>query len=214
MSKILETLTGLLGKAKEASSKPATIVIAVIVVCVLACVGSFWAGRRTAPVETKYVEKQVIVEKEVIKTVEVEKKVDEKKKDEAVAKNVHKERTEVTHPDGTKEVKETVDVNATKVVKEVQIQYVDRIQTVEKVVEVEKKVEIEKVVKNPLPDWGVQARVGVDISAILNPTRGGPVVIGLEVDRRIIGPFKAGVWAQTNTTFNQWQAGLSVGAEF
>jgi hypothetical protein len=183
---------------------------------ILLLVGSFILGRYTVVPKTniEYVEKQVVVEKEVVKIVEVTKTIVERVHDSVTEKRVHKERTEETRPDGTKIVRETEDINVEKVVKDVDVKYVDRTNTVEKQVDKEVKVEVIKIVKTPLPDWELAAKVGVNINNLLNPTLGSPVVVGAEIDRRIIGPFKAGVWVTTNTTFNNWQAGLSVNGEF
>lgn len=168
---------------------------------------AFISGRYTAPV--KIVEKRVEVTVE--KLVEVEKKTDTTKIDEELNKHTHKERTVEIKPDGTQVVKETTDTNTEKNTKEVEVKYVDREVVVEKKIE----VTVEKIVESGKPDWTVTARVGVDINRLLNPSVVNPILVGVEIDRRIIGPFKAGVWVQENVTFNTWPtAGVAVSAEF
>jgi hypothetical protein len=207
-------ITPTLQNVKDFVSKHRNLTIVIVVILLL--IGSFLAGRYTTTpkVETK------IVEKEVIKTVEVEKQVDTTKywdntnKDEATKENVHTNTVKETKPDGTVTEHTITDTNLDHVVKEVEVKYVDRVVTVEKEVQVDKIVTVEKTVKPILPDWEASIKVGASINNLFNPTLGSPLVIGLEVDRRVLGPFKVGVWGSTNTTFNQWQAGVSLGAEF
>lgn len=179
------------------------------------CLGvGFMVGRASIKPEIQVVEKQVIVEKEVLKVVEVEKTIVEKHFDSSFNKKIHYEKTEEIKADGTKLTKETRDENVDKVVKDVEVRFVDRTTTVDRIVE--KKIEVEKIVKvsTPLPDWSVAAKVGVSINNLLNPTLGSPMVVGAEVDRRILGPFKTGAWVNTVTTFNQWSVGVSLIGEF
>lgn len=196
---------------KVAKENPFAALVVIILMLAVGS-GSYVAGRYSAPSKVVEVTKEVEVVKEVIKTVEVIKEVESKNKDLAENLKTHKERIEETKPDGTKTVKETVDTNVDRTVKEVEIRYVDKTVEVEKIVEVEKKVEVEKIVEKNKSDWEVLAKVGVDFLKLSNVPF--PVTIGLEVDRRILGPLKVGVWVNTETTFHSVTGGLSVGIEF
>lgn len=182
----------------------------------LAGAALFLAGRHSTPPKVVEVIKEVVVEKEKLKVVEVEKIIIEKNKESNEAKRIHKERTEESRPDGTKIVKETTDINVDKTVKEVEVKFVDRVNTVEKEIIVEKKVEIEKIVENN-PDWTVTARLGTDFRNLkLSPLAPyvSPIIVGAEVDRRVVGPFKAGLWVHSSIDFNSVSGGLAVGADF
>ena len=65
-----------------------------------------------------------------------------------------------------------------------------------------------QVVTPVLPQWRAAVLAGASLKSPLLPVA-GPLVLGLEVDRRIVGPFWLGVWAQT-----QGSAGVSLSAEF
>jgi hypothetical protein len=58
------------------------------------------------------------------------------------------------------------------------------------------------------PDWRVAVLAGASLKEPLLPIA-GPLVLGLEVDRRIIGPFWLGAWVSTSGA-----AGLAVSGVF
>lgn len=168
----------------------------VCVGAVLLSVGWIW-GRLTAPTRT--------VEK--VKTVEVVKEVaaksTEETHDRALALDTRastrvRERL-VRRPDGTVERTVTRDVAAASSTRaaegstkrEVEVRYVDRWRVEEKV----------KTVEASAPAWGVAAGAGFQ--------RGhGPVYRG-EVERQIVGPIYAGIYAST-----AWEAGALVRVRF
>jgi hypothetical protein len=164
----------------------------------------YWQGHSNV----KIVQTEKIVEHEVIKVVEVERKVTEKNLNES--KHIHKERVEETHLDGTKTVKETTDIGVERVVKEVEIKYVDRTNTVEKIVE-------KQVLVNNSPDWTVSAKIGTsptELKPSLVVPYFDPLILGVEVQRRIAGPFKGGVWVNTTSKLNTLSGGVSASMEF
>ncbi len=191
--------------------------VQVALLVVGAGVGGFLFGKGNVQYEILEKEKIVIVEHEKLKVVEVEKIIIEKAKDTALAAHIHKERTEETRPDGTKIVKETTDTNIDKTIKETEVKFVDRTTVVEKEKIVEKKIETIREVSTKLPDWTVTARLGTTFTELkpsLTVPYFSPIVIGAEVDRRIIGPVKAGLWVQTTTTLDYVTGGIAVGVEF
>lgn len=181
--------------------------IGVLILCAL----SFSLGRfnreETVRVEERIVEVEKVVEKVVYREKE-ETHVDEKKDTKKVTKRVA---TEVTKPDGTTEKKteEIIDEGTTE--SKVEIKYVDRVVEVEKVVE--KLVEVEKKVKasQTLPDWRAGLTVGVNPLDIYEAraVSYGDLILGAEVQRRLVGPVYGGVWGMTNGT-----VGINIGLEF
>lgn len=183
----------------------------IVILVIVACASYSW-GRFDAPTKTVEIIKTAEEIKDVEKTKDTTKESENKIVDTNENKHVHRETIEEVKPDGTKIVKHIEDVNETKVIKEVEIKYVDKVVEVEKTVEIERKVEVEKIVEKDKSNWGVSARVGVDFMKLTNQPF--PVTIGLQVDRRIIGPFKVGVWVNTETTFKSVTGGVSLGFEF
>lgn len=157
----------------------------------LALAGAFSAGRFSAPlqVETKEVERVVYKDREVVKVVTVQAK--------AETKVVYRDR--VIYRDGTiteREVERTDTKTDTKT-------NTDRVATRDTIAErwSESKTTLR-------PDW----RVSVLAGASLQPpalTIAGPLVLGVEVNRRIAGGLWLGVWA---TTYGA--GGASVAVEF
>lgn len=198
--------------------KSKLIAFAVIVFSALGVyIGGYYHGKNQAPtkmVETvKVVEvvKEVVVEREKVRIEIV------KVKDTQVAERYHREKTETTSPDGTKVVKEVEDRNIDTVVKEKENSTEVRVVEVIKEVVVEKKVDVVKVVENDRPDWEVMAKVGTNISEFkpqLTAPYFSPLLLGVDVNRRLVGPVKAGAWAMSNTRFDSVSAGLSLGVEF
>lgn len=139
---------------------------------------------------------EVVRVEEKLKTVEVEKQVvvvQEKVrvevvriKDSQVAERYRKET--VHSPDGT--VRQTEERNIDTVVKEKENTVEVKVVEVEKQVVVEKQVEKLVKVEPVLPNWQVSLIGGIELPTPMP-------VVGLSVDRRIAGPFWAGVAAQT-----------------
>lgn len=168
--------------------------------------GAYLAGRYTTP--TKVVEKTV--EKIQYKDRIVTKTEIQKVYVQVQDKDRHKETTTVKTPDGTTTTR-VVEDEKTKVTtkdKEQEIKYVDRIQTVDRIVEKEKIVTMAK------PNWRMGILAGVDVMTALGRTTQpipqlGPVTLGLQAERRIVGPFFLGVWGLTSG-----QVGLNAAIEW
>lgn len=166
----------------------------------------FYLGRFTAP--TNIVEKVNVVKVEVEKErIEWRERVVVEKvylKDEK--QKIHREEKEVIHPNGLVEKTKTEDINTEIVVKQDQIKYVDR--EVLKVVEnyrVEEK-QVEKQVRIDPPSWNAAIMVGASIHHDFMPT---PYVVGVHVQKRILGPVMVGGFLLTNKT-----GGLSLGGQW
>lgn len=184
--------------------------------------GGFAAGRYAAPDRVVVTEKVrvVEVEKQVVVTqvkTEIERVYikDEKKA-------THTEETDVKHPDGTVEHKKTTDENAETVVHQQEVKFVDRWN--ERIVE--KKVEVfkdrEKLIERSRPAWEIGAMGGVDLPSVFGareskgfsilPNIGSTNIVpvfGLDLQRRVVGPIKAGIWGLSSGA-----AGIKVSIEF
>ena len=163
---------------------------------VFASVGAFVGGRFSAPlkVETREVEKVVYKERVVEKRVEVATAA------KVVTQVVYRDR--VTKPDGTvtehteehtgtEEHAHTEVTSAREVIKEV---FRDR--------------EVIKIT-TLRPDWRVGAQIGAQIGNKPVLPVYGPLVVGAEIDRRIIGGLSVGIWANTGGA-----GGVAVSFEF
>lgn len=185
-----------------------------IMAAVLVVTGAtaFMAGRYSKPDKIEVVEKQVVVTQEVVKIVEVEKSTDTKTKDENSNKRVHIERTEETKPDGTKIVKVTKDINVDRTIKETEIKVVEKEVMVDREVKVKEEVIVTKVVENDDPDWFLSIKGGVSTATA---SRYG---LGIDANRRILGPVHIGLWGMLNmnTSFTPSgvMGGVSLGAAF
>lgn len=177
----------------------------------------FQLGRVSNPTKVLETQKVVIQEHEIIKVVEVEKIVEGKSKDLIENKRIHKEKIVEIKLDGTKIIKDITDINVDKTIKEVEVRFVDRINTIEKEKIVEKKIEIVKLLESKKSDWTVMAHLGTTFTELQPSTTipyFNPILIGVEINRRIIGPIKTGLWVTSNTNFNNLSGGISVGVEF
>lgn len=174
-----------------------------------------------------YVKPDVVRVEEKIKTVEVEKQVvvaQEKVrvevvhvKDTQVVERWHREKTEEKKPDGTVLTKEIEDRNIDSIVKEKENSTEVKVVTVEKQVVVEKKVEVEKKIEPVLPNWHVGILAGA-APRFDNPAQ-TPIMLGVEGERRIVGPVWLGAWVMAGTpvqAFNVTNAagGVKLGFEF
>lgn len=169
---------------------------AIIVSCVLlALVAAFGAGRLSAPlkVQTRDVERVVFKDRVVEKIVTVTQAA------KVETKIVYRDR--VVTKDGTiteHEVEKTGTAeNVTKTD--------DAVKVATRAAETDHQTETKTTLQ---PDWRVHLQVGASLRDPLLPIA-GPLVIGVQVDRRIIGGLSAGVWASTYGA-----AGLGVSFEF
>lgn len=169
----------------------------------------------------KIVEKQVTTEaqKELMSAFESLRVEMEKVRETQVVEKYHREELETRLADGTYTKKVTVDKNIDSHTKES-----ERVVEV-KVVEVEKRVEVvrteyldrvvekEKVVTPILAQWHVGVLAGVKPN--LNPLTHGGLQLGIEVERRIVGPVFLGVQVGASpTNFDGVQFLGKVGFEF
>lgn len=155
------------------------------------------------------VEKQVVVVQEKVRVEVV------KVKDTQVVERWHREKTEEKRPDGTVLTKEVEDKNIDTLIKEKENSVQVKVVEVEKQVLVEKEKIVEK--KLTLPDWHVGALVGVgpNFEQINNTT----ISVGLEAERRIIGPVWVGGWFMANSAVGAFKmqnptVGLKIGVQF
>jgi len=163
-------------------------------------------------VQIVQVEKQVVVVQEKVRVEVV------RVKDTQVAERIHKERTEEKRTDGTVIVKETEDHNIDSVVKEHENTIQVKVVEVTKEVVVERIVLKEKTVTPVLPNWHLGILAGV--APRLDSPAETPVMVGLEVERRILGPLFVGGWAMGGSPvvgtpkLVNFAAGLKIGASF
>ncbi len=154
-------------------------------------VAAFSAGRFTAPVqvETRDVERVVYQDRIVEKIVTVKAKAETRVvyRDRVITKDGTVTEHEVEHTDTKEDTKENTETVAARDV----------------------KTETVKESKTTLrPDWRVSTQVGASLNAPLIPIA-GPLVIGAQVERRIIGGVSAGLWLNTYGA-----AGASLSVEF
>lgn len=127
----------------------------------------------------------------------------------------HTKKIIIERKDGTKITKVDTNTSTHVVKKEVEIRYVDRVVT--QVKEVEKKVEVTKTVEKALPNWTVSAKLGTTFNDFkVTPVAPyvSPFLLGVEVDRRIVGPVWLGAWGTTDLHLKSVSGGLSVGVQF
>ncbi len=152
------SIENLRSKAFKAGLMAAGLLVAFVLGCV--------AGWKQKPAEVKVQDR--IVTKEVIKEVvkEAEKKTEAKTVDSSLQKRVHRETVETRAPDGTTTKKTTEDIGVDRVVKDVEIRYVDR--EVVRTVEVEKKVDAATTTttKASQPQWRLSPMVGLDVTKV------------------------------------------------
>ncbi len=180
-------------------------VLAGAVICL--CVGSYAIGRYATAPEVVYQEK--VVEVEVEKVVEVEKIVEKKVYVASTQKRERRHTTEVKAPDGTVTKTETVDTGEKTDVKTTEDRATERVVEKEVVKYVDREVQAART--NP-PDWKATPLLGANLPAILGAKAFDPLKqlsAGLNVERRIAGPFSAGVWG-----LSSGQVGVSVTIEF
>ena len=140
-----------------------------------------------------------------------------KVKDTQVVERWHREKTEETKPDGTKIAKEVEDKNIDTIIHDKENNTEVKVVEVVKQVVVEKEKIVEKIITPTLTNWRVGALVGVQPSII--PLGIQPMSFGVEVDRRLAGPFFIGGWAMADVdvatpNFKGLKAGLKISLEF
>lgn len=161
----------------------------------LVTVGAFSAGRFTAPlqVQTRDVEHVVYRDRVVERTVTVAAEAKTEQRVVYVDRVITKEgeiREHVVERTATKDDTVT-QVDAAKV----------EVREVEKVVEHTTTVTLR-------PDWRVAVLAGASLKPPALPLA-GPLVLGVEADRRIVGGLSAGLWVSTSGA-----AGAAVSFEF
>lgn len=162
-------------------------------------------------VKTVEVEKQVVVEKEVVRVEVV------KVKDTQVVERWHREKTDETKPDGTRTVKEIEDRNIDSVVKERENSTTVQVVEVEKQVVVTRDVVVEKVIEPVLKNWRAGLLVGV--APRFDTPAETAIMVGVEAQRRIAGPFSASLWVLGGSPVTGFKltgvsAGLGLNVEF
>lgn len=197
-------------------------------VAVAVAVGSYATGRYASPDKVVYQEKEKVVEKErVVATSDTQKILDALKTMQqqiSVQKDVSMTKKVVRRPDGTVEVTVTKDDKSktdTKTDTKVEVKEQERkteivVREVERVVE----REVTKIVERNRPSWALTLQPGFDVAGALG--RGSPysllprdnyalkhVVVGMSIERRLVGPLSTGIWANTAGA-----GGLSIRLEF
>lgn len=198
---------------------PAPVVIAFVALALVG--GGFAAGRYATPDRVEYKDKIVEVEANVDAYVAEINKLQEEvhtlKTTIATAKNVTTKKVIKKAPDGTvtttidtvdtSKIDKTVDEKDSKKEQETKVE----IRVVEKLVY--KDHETLKIIERNRPAWALSLMPGFDFAGAFG--HGTPVnlipnsllptsipglrhiVIGTSIERRIIGPFSGGIWANT-----------------
>jgi hypothetical protein len=181
---------------------------------------ALWAGIGIGPEKLKVeekvkvveVEKQVVVVKEVLKVEIV------RVKDTQIVDRWRREKTETQMPDGTLTKREVEERNIDTVVKEKETKAEVKVVEVVKEVVVEREKVVEKRTEPVLPNWHAGALVGA--APRFDQPLATPVMVGLEVERRVAGPVWLGGWAIGGSpvvggfALTNVAVGLKVGMEF
>lgn len=154
-------------------------------------VAAYSAGKFSGPEQTS--ERVSVVTAFRDRVIEKRVEVESARRDRVV----YRER--VIHVDGSRVERETereiaASERKTEAVKAQETVRVER-------VEIEKRIELR-------PDWRVSVQAGASLQAPAVPIA-GPLVLGAQVDRRIVGGVSAGVWINTSGA-----AGVAVSVEF
>lgn len=178
----------------------------------LLLVGYGW-GRYATPakVVTK-TEVQVVQTEHVVEKVVTEIKV---VKVDNTQKSSHHAVYDVSHPDGTKEHHETTDENVSQVIQTQADKLIDVVHEKETIKYVDK--EVVKTVEAKKPDWRLGALAGFSIPETFGSQKEGyrllpslgAVQLGVDLDRRILGPISVGVWGLSSGS-----VGVKVGLEW
>lgn len=202
-------------------SKRAMAIVAICVLVLGVVIGMGLAvglkiGPENVKVEEKLkvveVEKQVVVVKEVVKVEVV------RVKDTQIVDRWRREKTETQMPDGTLTKREVEERNIDTVVKEKETKAEVKVVEVVKEVVVEREKVVEKRTEPVLPNWHAGALVGA--APRFDQPLATPVMVGLEVERRVAGPVWLGGWAIGGSpvvggfALTNVAVGLKVGMEF
>lgn len=158
------------------------------------------------------VEKQVVVAKEVVRVEVV------RVKDTQIVDRWRREKTETQTPDGTLTKREVEERNIDTVVKEKETKAEVKVVEVVKEVVVDREKVVEKRIEPVLPNWHAGALVGA--APRFDQPLATPVMVGLEVERRVAGPVWLGGWAIGGSpvvggfALTNVAVGLKVGMEF
>jgi len=156
--------------------------------------------------------KEVVVAKEVVRVEVV------RVKDTQVVDRWRREKTETQDPDGTVTKREVEERNIDTVVKEKETKAEVKVVEVIKEVVVDREKVVEKQIEPVLPNWHAGALVGV--APRFDQPLATPVMVGLEVERRVTGPVWLGGWAIGGSpvvggfALTNVAVGLKVGMEF
>lgn len=169
------------------------------------------AVRVEEKVKVVEVVKEVVVVQEQVRVEVV------KVKDTQVVERWHREKTEERKPDGSVLTREVEDRNIDTLVKEKENTVEVKVVEVEKEVVVEREKRVEVKIEPVLPNWHIGVLAGVAPN-FQNPVS-TPVVVGLEAERRIAGPFWAGLWATAGSPTTHFEVtnptvGLKLAVEF
>ncbi len=186
-----------------------------VLAVVVLLVGAFATGRYT--VQATVVEKEKVVTVEVEKVVTVEKVVEKKIYVYVEKKDTHTETVETKQPDGTVITKTVTDTKTDTTASSVETKVDDKAVTT---TSTETKVDDKSKTTTAKAEW--RLRVDAGAGARFGTGQLIPIlVLGVGAERRIVGPFWMGVWAQTTlnlvapqTPPYQVAGGLSVGVEF
>lgn len=183
---------------------------AVSLLGIVVLAGVFALGVYSAP--TKTIEKVKVVEVQKETTV-VQQKVDLEELKRVVAdlqrrNNVVRERTVVVQPDGTrteteKEVDKTETSSRTETTTNTSASSSTETKVWKETVRVEEKVKL--VERLAAPDtWALGVQAGISLPALVGsdvpgfvPGLPDAVVVGVSVDRRVVGPVWGGAWANS-----------------
>jgi hypothetical protein len=187
-------------------------------------VGGYATGRYAAPdkvVVTKEV--QVVHEVQVVKTEDTEAVINALKSVvQNTQKNVHQVRTTVKAKDGTVTTTVTTDDKSktdTQTKTEGQTKTSTKTAEATHVVDTQTQI-VTKVVERNRPDWKLSVMPGIEVGEALGRTPTYSllpgdqgvlkyVVVGVALERRLVGPLLGGVWANTHGA-----AGLMLSLEF
>lgn len=172
-------------------------------------------GWKLKPDVVQVKETTVTVEKKVVDETLVQQEVDQRVKEIEATKATHVVTVVVTKKDGTKVEKTTTDVKTDTKSTDTQVKTVEKVVTVEKIVTVDKVVE--KTITPVLKDWRVGILIG--FAPRFDNFASSPIMVGLEVDRRIFGPVSIDLWLMGGSPVTGFQltnvaGGLGVRIEF
>jgi len=203
-----------------------------IIICVTVGVaGGVAIGWFAKPDVVRIEEHETVVEKEV--TTEAQKALMtafenlriemEKVRETQVVEKYHREVIETKLADGSYTKTTTIDKNVESHTKETETRVEVKVVEVEKKIEtikteyVDRVVEKDRIVTPVLAQWHVGVMAGV--APHFDNVPSSPIMLGVDVERRIVGPVFVGVWGMagspvTGLNIVNGAAGIKVGVEF